>query len=57
MLGSSFVTINGAIAEDVHGKNHEKEVSCDDHVDAITLLTPEGMMTKCDKDKNKEVFQ
>lgn len=43
--GTSFVTIGGAVANDVHGKNHEHDGSFGQHVLEIDLLTPEGVVT------------
>ncbi len=40
--GTGFVTIGGAIANDVHGKNHEVAGSFGRHVQWIELLLPTG---------------
>ena len=40
--GTAFATIGGAVANDVHGKNHEAAGSFGQHVTEIDLLLPDG---------------
>ncbi len=40
--GTGFATIGGAVANDVHGKNHEVAGSFGQHVTELDLLTPDG---------------
>ncbi|WP_026122507.1 FAD-binding oxidoreductase [Nocardiopsis halotolerans] len=40
--GTSRVTLGGAIAADVHGKNHHTDSSLGAHLRALTLVTPDG---------------
>ena len=42
--GTGYATIGGAVANDVHGKNHELAGSFAQHVHALDLLTPDGTL-------------
>jgi decaprenylphospho-beta-D-ribofuranose 2-oxidase len=44
--GTGFATIGGAVANDVHGKNHELAGSFCNHVETIDLLTPDGKLRR-----------
>ena len=54
--GTRHVTIGGAIAADVHGKNHIHQGSFVNHVRSFDLLTGDGKRITCSRDRNADVF-
>ena len=55
--GSKFVTIGGAIANDVHGKNHHRDGSFSDYIEKIKIVTPDGVIRECSGTINQELFR
>ncbi len=53
--GTRHVTVGGAIACDVHGKNHHKDGSFTDHVVSLDLATPSGVVT-LSREENEKLF-
>jgi len=54
--GTRFVTIGGAIASDIHGKNHHVDGSLGAHLEAITLMLADGSTTTVGPDRNPTLF-
>ena len=55
--GSKYVTIGGAIASDVHGKNHHKDGSFSEYVEEIKIITPDGKINICSNKSESELFK
>ncbi len=54
--GTKFVTVGGAIANDIHGKNHHAAGSFGQFVEELTLLTPLGETLICSPEQHREEF-
>ncbi|HRG09736.1 MAG TPA: FAD-binding oxidoreductase [Cyclobacteriaceae bacterium] len=54
--GTRFITVGGAVASDVHGKNHHKDGSFSQHIIALKILTPTGSVILCSTTENSEYF-
>ncbi len=54
--GTRFVTIGGAIASDIHGKNHHGEGSFGNHVQSISMLLADGSQVLIGPDEHPELF-
>ena len=54
--GTKFVTVGGAIAADIHGKNHHVVGSIGNFVESFELSTGTGEMLHCSREENTDVF-
>lgn len=54
--GTKFVTVGGAIAADVHGKNHHAHGSLGNFVESLDLWTGQNEELHCSRTENSDVF-
>jgi FAD/FMN-containing dehydrogenase len=55
--GTRYVTVGGAIANDVHGKNHHRAGTFGCHVREFELLRSDGMRIRCTPAENPDWFR
>jgi len=54
--GTRFVTLGGAIAADVHGKNHHLDGGFGAFTDWIEVMGPDGRVTRASRGENSDLF-
>jgi len=54
--GTSFVSVGGAIAADIHGKNHHRVGSFGNFVETLELWTGRNELVRCSRHENANVF-
>jgi FAD/FMN-containing dehydrogenase len=55
--GTKLITIGGAIASDVHGKNHHVEGCFSECVQEFTIMLVDGEVVTCSKETTPELFK
>jgi len=54
--GTRYVTLGGAIANDIHGKNHHRFGTFGNHVVWLDLLRSDGKVYRCSPHENASLF-
>ncbi len=54
--GTKYVSLGGAVANDVHGKNHHVDGSFGHFVKSLELIRSDGERLTCSPSSNKEMF-
>lgn len=54
--GTSYVSVGGAIAGDVHGKDHHFAGTFGEHVESLTLVRSTGDILHCSRSENSSLF-
>lgn len=55
--GSSYVTLGGAIASDIHGKNHHLDGTFSKHILSISLMLSDGEIVNISNSENIDLFK
>lgn len=55
--GTKFITLGGAIASNVHGKNHHKEGAFSNFVLELGLMTAQGQYIICSPTNHSDIFR
>jgi decaprenylphospho-beta-D-ribofuranose 2-oxidase len=54
--GTRYVTIGGAIASDIHGKNHMRDGSFGNHVTSLRMMLADTSIVEIGPDRDSELF-
>ncbi len=54
--GTKFITIGGAVASNIHGKNHHKDGAIANFIQSFELLIDTGELLHCSKQQNSVLF-
>ncbi|WP_042699573.1 FAD-binding oxidoreductase [Azospirillum sp. B506] len=54
--GTRFVTVGGAVAADVHGKNHHRDGGFGAHLAFCDVMLADGRVIRCSPDRDPDLF-
>lgn len=54
--GTKLITVGGAIASDVHGKNHHTAGCFSESVESFEIMLPDGNILQCSRKENPKIF-
>jgi decaprenylphospho-beta-D-ribofuranose 2-oxidase len=55
--GTKFITVGGAIASDIHGKNHHIEGCFSECIKEFNIMLADGEIVACSKDATPDLFK
>jgi decaprenylphospho-beta-D-ribofuranose 2-oxidase len=55
--GTKFITVGGAVASDVHGKNHHVDGCFSHHILEMDILLSDGSLLTCGPDRHIDLFK
>ncbi len=55
--GTKYITVGGAIASDVHGKNHHRVGTFTQSVEWLDLMVDRDRVLRCSREENGELFR
>lgn len=54
--GTKYVSMGGALASDIHGKNHHRDGSFVNFVNSFKLITADRQILRCTRQENSDLF-
>lgn len=54
--GTKFITVGGAVASDIHGKNHHVEGTFRNHILNVEILLASGKIVNCSRETEADLF-
>ncbi len=55
--GTKYVTVGGAVASDIHGKNHHLAGCISEYVRGLEVMLASGEVVRCSREENPALFQ